>query len=38
VHRALKRLEADGVQQVLFTSAQLDDIRLVAREVMPAFA
>ena len=34
----LKYLEAGGVQQVLFTSAQLDDIRLFAREVMPAFA
>ena len=33
----LKRLEAGGVEQVLFTSATIEDVRLFARDVMPAF-
>jgi alkanesulfonate monooxygenase SsuD/methylene tetrahydromethanopterin reductase-like flavin-dependent oxidoreductase (luciferase family) len=33
----LQRLEAGGVEQVLFAGASLEDLRLFASEVMPAF-
>jgi len=34
----LKRLEEGGIQQVAFTSANRDELRFFAKEVMPAFA
>ncbi len=33
----LRTLQAGGVEQVLFSGASLDDLRLFAAEVMPAF-
>jgi alkanesulfonate monooxygenase SsuD/methylene tetrahydromethanopterin reductase-like flavin-dependent oxidoreductase (luciferase family) len=33
----LRTLQADGVEQVLFTGASLVDLRLFAAEVMPVF-
>ncbi len=33
----LRRLEASGVEQVLFAGASIEELRLFAQEVMPAF-
>ena len=34
----LRRLEASGVRQVLFTRTTIETLRIFARSVMPAFA